>query len=185
MVNSNTHKHATITQRNKMNIIVNEPEVITEMLKDESKIKEYANYVIFDLKSKREAWIETFNPDVPMSRAVEAKMYRWFQKEEVKKWMEKLNKSLEIDWIDKRVDSLQHLYKLGTDSENAEKIQIDALDKFLTHLNKVENKITLEHTGAQQVSIIQIVQDKLTQITKGATIQPDYVEAQIEDNTDG
>lgn len=166
-----------------MEQIVCTPEEITEMLKDENKIKEYANYVIFDLKSKREAWIETFNPDIPMSRAIEAKMYRWFQKPEVHKWMEKLNKSLEIDWIDKRVDSLQHLYKLGTNSENSEKTQIDALDKFLTHLNKVENKITVDHQGLNQVNIIQIVQDKLSMITSGATIQPDYIEAQIEDKS--
>ena len=153
------------------------PDELNGLLKDENKMKEYANYVILELKTKREAWIETFKPEVPMSRAVEAKMYRWFQNKNVVALMTKLNKSLEVDWIDKRVNSLQHLYKLGTNEDSSEKSQIDALDKFLTHLNKVENKITLEHVGNQQVSIVQILQDKLATITNGATINPDGIQA--------
>ena len=149
------------------------PEAITEELKDDDKTKEYANYVILEGKSKRESWIMTFNPELPMPRAIEAKMYRWFQKDSVKKLMTKLNKSLEVDWIDKRVNALQHLFDIGTNSESSEKSQIDGLDKFLTHLNKVENKIVLETQGSNQINIIQVVQDRLATIVGGSTITPD------------
>ena len=151
---------------------VSTPEELNTMLKDEQFIKEFANYVIFEGMTNPQAWTKTFRVDSPMSDSHKTKMYRWLKKDQVQKWLTKANKSLEVDWIDKRVNALQHLYDIGTDGEALPKDKVAALDKFLTHLNKEENKIKLD-IGNAQVNIVQIVQDKLSQITDGSTIQPD------------
>ena len=52
------------------------------------------------------------------------------------------------------------------------KTNVDALDKFLSHLNREENKIKLDIGNVGQINIVQIVQDKLSMITMGATINP-------------
>jgi len=148
-------------------------------LKDEKYIKEFSNYVIFEGMTKLEAWTTTFDVSLPITNSMQTKLYRWIKKDAVQKWLIKANKTLEVDWIDKRVNALQHLYSIGTDKDNSEKAQIDALDRFLTHLNKEENKIKLD-LGNSQVNIVQIVQEKLATITNGAIIQPS---GQIKEST--
>ena len=148
-------------------------------LKDEKYIKEFSNYVIFEGMTKVEAWTTTFDVELPITNSMQTKMYRWVKKEAVQKWLVKANKTLEVDWIDKRVNALQHLYSLGIDKDAPPKAQIDALDRFLTHLNKEENKIKLD-LGNSQVNIVQIVQDKLATITNGAIINPS---GQIKEST--
>ncbi len=139
-------------------------------LSDEKYIKEFCNYVIFDGLNKTEAWIKTFNVQTPLTPSLQTKLYRWIKREPVQKWLEKANKSLEVDWIDKRVNALQHLYNIGMADEG--KTNVDALDKFLSHLNREENKIKLDIGNVGQINIVQIVQDKLNMITMGATINP-------------
>ncbi len=140
------------------------------MLKEDDRIKEFSNYVIFDGMNKTEAWVKTFNVKHPLSPSMQTKMYRWIKREPVQKWLVKANKSLEVDWIDKRVNALQHLYAIGMADES--KTNVDALDKFLSHLNREENKIKIDMGNAGQINIVQIVQDKLNTITAGATINP-------------
>lgn len=143
---------------------------LSSMLKDEAYIKEFCNYVIFEGMSKNQAWIKTFGISIEMNNNLITKMYRWVKKKEVQDWLGKANKSLEVDWIDKRVNALGHLYNIGMSGED--KRNIDALDRFLSHLNREENKIRLDINGATQVNIVQIVQDKLSMIVNGATISP-------------
>ena len=161
---------------------ISSPEELNKRLKDEQFIREFTNKVIFDGMTKPKAWSATFGVDYPLTDVMKTKMYRWLKKDEVHNWLERANNSLDVDWIDKRVNALQHLYSLGTDEENQAKNRIDALDKFLTHLNKEESKIKLELGGSTQVNIIRVVQDSLSKITSGATIQPDIpmIEAEIE-----
>jgi len=161
---------------------ISSPEELNKRLKDEQFIREFTNRVIFDGMSKPRAWCITFGVDYPLTPSQTTKMYRWLKKDEVHNWLERANNSLDVDWIDKRVNALYHLYSLGTDEDTQTKNRIAALDKFLTHLNKEESKIKLELGGSTQVNIIQVVQDSLSKITSGATIQPDMpmIEAEIE-----
>lgn len=144
---------------------------LNNMMADEQYVKEFANYITFDGMSKPKAFCKVFGLDYPLTDSLTVKLYRWVKKDEVHEWLEKANSSLQVDWIDKRVNALQHLYNLGTDEDNPTKIQVEALDKFLAHLNKEENKIRLD-LGNSQVNIVQVVQDKLSSITSGATISP-------------
>jgi len=151
------------------------PDELTLMLREDRYIKEFCNYLHFEELSKVDAYCKTFRMKKPLGQSQQVRMYRWVKKKAVQEWLQKSIKSLEVDWIDKRVNALQHLYGLGTNAENSEKTQIDALDKFLSHLNREENKIRLDMNGSTQVNIVQIVQDKLATITRGATIQPDLL----------
>ncbi len=104
---------------------MNEPTVDSTLeelnikLKDEKYIKEFSNYVIFEGMSKVEAWTKTFGVQMPISNNMQTKMYRWIKKDVVQKWLVKANKSLEVDWIDKRVNALQHLFDMGMNKENS------------------------------------------------------------------
>lgn len=159
-------------------------DTLNNKLKEERYIQEFANYVTFDGLNKKDAWMQTFDvhPDL-MNDSMQTKMYRWVKKDVVQKWLKKSVSSLEVDWIDKRVNALNHLYNIGTDVETSDKMKIDALDKFLGHLNREEKKLSIDMNGATQVNIVQVVQDKLQQITQGAMIQPNgsigYVDAEL------
>lgn len=151
---------------------ISTPEELNINMKDDKYIKEFCNYVVFEGMDKTQAFVATFDVAKPLSDVMKTKMYRWIKKDAVQKWLKKSNKSLEVDWIDKRINALQHLYDIGTDKENSEKAQIDGLNVFLTHLNKEENKIRLDIGGSTQINIVQVVQDKLSMITNGSTVMP-------------
>ena len=53
------------------------------------------------------------------------------------------------------------------------KDRIAAMDKFLNRLDKEQNRLQIGFDSQPQVNIIQVVQEKLSQITGGATISPD------------
>lgn len=172
--NNHTKHYGIITKQQGASMndisVYSTPDKLNTMLSDEKYIKEFSNYVIFDGLNKTEAWVKTFNVEYPLSPSMQTKMYRWIKKDTIQKWLEKANKSLEVDWIDKRVNALQHLYNIGMADEG--KTNVDALDKFLSHLNREENKIKLDIGNVGQINIVQIVQEKLNMITMGATINP-------------
>ena len=170
---------------------VSTPEELKEMLSDENCIKEYANYIVLEHMNKREAWIKTFRPDTPMTGAMEARMYRWFNKDVVKKWITKANKSLEVDWIDKKVDILERMYKIATDTLttlDGEKVEVSVKQQASTGKDwldavKADKTLKIDMGDNTTINIVQIMQDKLNLITDGSVIQPDkpkFIEAEVE-----
>jgi len=169
---------------------VSTDEELKEMLKDEKYIREYANYIILDGMAKREAYIKTFRMDTPLTKAHEVRMYRWFKKDVVAKWVQKANKSLEVDWIDKKVDVLNRMHHIAMDTlkdmdgnkiDVPLKLQATAGKDWLDAI-KADKTINVNMGDNQTLNIVQIVQDKLESITSGSTIQPDMpmIEAEIE-----
>jgi len=164
---------------------VSTPEELAVMLKDEQYIREFCNYVVIDLMKQTDAWVKTFRIDTPMLPSMRTKMHRWIQKDVVKKWMTKANKSLEIDWIDKKVDILERMYLMATDElkdKDGDKIEVPlklqaSTGKDWLDAIKADKTIKVDMGENTQINIVQIVQDKLETITGGATIQPDIVEA--------
>lgn len=147
-------------------------EDLKPMLNDEKYVKEYVNYITFDGMDKKDAFCETFNVDNNMTQVMRNRMNRWVKREDVQKWLSKANRSLETDWIDKRVNAMNHLYNLGTNPESTDRIKIDALDKFLAHLNREESRIRLDIGENTQVNIVNVIQNKLNALTREATINP-------------
>lgn len=157
---------------------------LTEMMFDEAHIKEFVNYIVFDGLTKKAAFHETFREfidDEGMTDSLTVKAYNWVKTERVQRWMEKANKSLEIDWLDKRVTALNDLFEIGINAES-NKEKISAYDTFLKHLGK-EEKNMINIMGDGKVNIIQVVQDKLESLTS-TSIQPDLIEAEIDDKQD-
>lgn len=147
----------------------------------EEYIQEFISYWITDKMSKSDAYAKTFECDKPLEQCQRTTLSRWFKKDEVQKWVRKADKSLQIDWLDKRVSGLEMLHNIGMNEEENTRDRISAMDKFLDKLDKEQNRLQVDLSGSTgQINIIQVVQDKLSQITSGSTIQPDYIEAQIE-----
>lgn len=157
-------------------------------LKDERKIQEFCNYVVFDGLSYAKAWIKTFEIEAEeLNNSMKTKMYRWVNKPMVQEWLKKANKSLEVDWMDKKVDILQRMYLIATDSlvkADGEKVDIPVKVQATTGKDwldavKSDKTINLNVDGGNTVNIVQVVQDKLSAITSGATINPDGMVKEI------
>ena len=146
----------------------------------EEYIQEFISYWITEKKSKSEAYALTFDCDQPLEQCQRTTLSRWLQKDEVKRWIKKADKSLQIDWLDKRVSGLQMLHDIGMDDNEKTQDRINAMDKFLNRLDKEQSRLQIDFGEGSQINIIQVVQDKLEKITNGATIMPDYIDAQIE-----
>lgn len=139
----------------------------------EEYIQEFISYWITDKMSKSDAYAKTFDCDKPLEQCQRTTLSRWIKKPEVEKWIKKADRSLQIDWLDKRVSGLEMLHNIGMDENEETKDRISAMDKFLNRLDKEQNRLQVDLNGGTQVNIVQVVQDKLSQITGGATISPD------------
>ena len=148
----------------------------------EEYIQEFITYWITEKKSKSEAYALTFECDQPLEQCQRTTLSRWFKKDEVQKWVKKADKALQIDWLDKRVNALGAMYEMGMNEEESTKVRADVLDKFLNRLDKDQNRLQVDFNGTGTVNRVQIVQDKLNTITRGATLNPDGVQA-IENKT--
>jgi len=167
------------------------PEELNTMLKDEIYIKDFWNKVIFDRMSKPKAWCSTFRVDYPLTPNMTTKMYRWLKKDIVQELGNKSDRALSVDLMDNKLDILDRMYKIATDKledENGNKIPVSVkiqaeTGKYWLDSIKQDKTINLNVGGDTQVNIVQLVQDKLTAITQGATIQPDIplIEAEIDE----
>lgn len=164
------------------------PEQLNEKLKDDVYIKDFWNRVVFDGMTKPKAWSVTFGVDYPLEPTMQTKMYRWVKKDIVASIAKKINKGLEIDLLDNKMEILSRMHKIATDTlEDGKGNHIDVPLKIQAETGKSwldavksDKSININMNDGQQINIIQVVQDKLNRITDGATIQPDYIEAQIE-----
>ena len=165
------------------NAIYSTQDELNTLLKDEDRIKEFCNYIVFDGLTKPKAWSKAFNVEMPLSANMQTKMYRWLKKDAVVKWMGKANKSLEVDWIDKKVDVLNRMHCIAMDnlvSPSGERIEVPlklqaSTGKDWLDAVKQDKTINLNVGDNNTVNIVQIVQDKLASITNGATINPDGI----------
>ncbi len=170
---------------------------LNKKLKDDTYIKDFWNEVIFNKPkmSKPRAWSKVFGVDYPLSDSMTTKLYRWLRKPEVAKIGEKVNKGLEVDLLDNKIDILSRLHKIATDTledNYGEKINVPIklqaeTGKAWLDAIKQDKSININMGEGTQVNIVQLVQDKLSAITQGATIQPDikqveYIDAEVDDN---
>lgn len=119
---------------------------------------------MFDGDSKAKAFSKTFDVELPFDNTMTQRVYRWCKRDSVVRWLEKANKSLEVDWIDKRVNALNHLYRLGVEAEN-ERNQIEALNVFLTKLDKESGSLNINVEN--KVNVVKLVSEKLDKIAGG------------------
>ena len=136
---------------------------------------EFVGYVVGG-SSYKNAYQKTFPAKTKQldNNNLNASASRYANSRLVKNMLERVYLNQHIFFIDKTIQAKLKLYELGMDNDVAERERVNALDKFLTHTAKYEDKSGLTINNFVQsgsVNIVNAIDDKLKRLAEIAQNQ--------------